>query len=207
MRNAIAEKLRQHLASPVNTEPTAVYLLCETRKLLEHEDPSRTPTPLRMYCHWALHVDLTGRGTTEPFVKRVDDVVSNLLNGILTGDSLKAEHALVAEFASFDTFRNELRDFLLRNTLPTDLCDRDDRWFGFLEAYAGVIEDGSLLCSLNTVDGLTFKKRQRSVTPGNLSFAPTWVVSLKQPHHGHSVVEVHAEGSGTTYAWGYHLRP
>ena len=79
MRNAIVEKLRAQLNGPVDTEPSVVYLLCETRKLLDYRDPTRTPSPLRMFCNWALHVDLTGRGTTKPFVQQVDDIVSSLL--------------------------------------------------------------------------------------------------------------------------------
>ena len=92
----------------VDTEPLAVYVLCEARKLLDYEDPTRQPTSLRMFCHWASHVDLAGRGTTEPFVQRVDHVVTNVLSGTTTADTLAAERALVQEFASFDTFRTHL---------------------------------------------------------------------------------------------------
>ena len=202
MQNAIVKKLRGVLDGPVETEPLVVYVLCEARKLLDYEDPTHQPTPLRMFCHWALHVDLTGRGTTEPFVQRVDHVVTNVLSGPTTADTLAAERGLVREFASFDTFRTHLGEFLERHSLPTTLRDHDDAWYAFLEAYAGVIEDGSLHCALNTVRGVTFTKGRSGSNRGTLSFTPTWVVLLKQAHAGHTELEVSA-GTG---AWSYHLR-
>ena len=202
MQNAIVKKLRGVLDGPVDTEPLVVYVLCEARKLLDYEDPTHQPTPLRMFCHWALHVDLTGRGTTEPFVQRVDHVVTNVLSGPTTANTLAAEHALVQEFASFDTFRTHLGEFLERHTLPTTLRDHDNAWYPFLEAYAGVIEDGSLKCPLDTIQGVTFTKGPSVSNAGTLSFTPTWVVSLKQARAGYSRLEV----SAGTPAWGYHLR-
>jgi hypothetical protein len=208
MQNSIVTKLRNVLSGPVDTEAMAVYLLCETRKLLDYEDPSpsRTPTPLRMFCHWALHVDLDRRGTTEEFVKRVDNVVTHFINEQerFTQSAFAAEQALIAEFASFDKFRSELQAFLSRHGLPTYLCDEHIKWFSFLEAYAGVIEDGSLFCSrLNTVEGVTFIKRSSEMTPSDLPFKPTWIVHLKTSHNGHSKVEVSAQSSAGTLAWGH----
>jgi hypothetical protein len=206
MQNAIVEKLRVELNGPVDTEPKVVYLLCETRKLLDYRDPKPTPSPLRMFCHWALHVELTGRGTTKPFVEQVDVVVSNLLNGITTGDTMPAENALFREFAFFDTFRNELRTFLADHGLPVRLCDDDEKWFAFLEAYAGVIEDGSLFCELTTIDRVTFTKDRSALKGSKLPFATKWVVSLKSAYEGYTKVDIEVEGSGDMMASGYHLR-
>lgn len=164
MQNAIVKKLRGVLDGPVDTEPLAVYVLCEARKLLDYEDPTRQPTSLRMFCHWASHVDLAGRGTTEPFVQRVDHVVTNVLSGTTTADTLAAERALVQEFASFDTFRTHLGEFLERHSLPTTLRDRDDAWYAFLEACSQRVLTGFIslsavaltLTSLGTSVGSVF---------------------------------------------------
>ncbi len=204
--NAIVEKLREKLAGAINTEAEVVYFLCETRKLLDYRDPSHSPSPLRMFCNWALHVDLTGRGTTKPFVQQIDEVVSNLFGGISNADTLAAENALFNEFASFKTFRGELRAFLTHHGLPLDLCDDDERWFAFVEAYAGVIEDGSLFCELTTVERVTFTKTRSALKGSRLPFATKWVVSLKTVYKGFKKIEIDAEGSGDIVASGFHLR-
>ena len=205
-KNAIIDKLRAKLIGPVNSEAEVVYFLCETRKLLDYRDPSHSPSPLRMFCHWALHVDLAGRGTTKPFVQQIDEVVSNLFGGISNADTLAAENALFKEFASFRTFRSDLRAFLVDHALPVDLCDNDEWWFGFLEAYAAVIEDGSLFCQLNTVERVTFTKERSTLRGSKLPFATKWVVTLKNPYMGFKKIEIEVEGSDDILASGYHLR-
>lgn len=203
--NAIVEKLRAKLAGAVNTEAEVVYFLCETRKLMDYRDAGHSPSPLRMFCHWALHVELTGRGTTKPFVQQVDEVVTNLFGGISNHDAFVAEHALMTEFASFMTFRIELRNFLVSYGLPVDLCDNDERWFGFLEAYAGVIEDGSLLCELTTVERVTFTKTRSTLKGSKMSFAPQWVVTLRNSYKGFNKIGIDAEKSDGMLTSGFHL--
>jgi len=44
------------------------------------------------------------------------------------------------------SFRQELRECLASEKLPTNLCDDDPSWFAFIQAYAGVIDEGALVC-------------------------------------------------------------
>jgi hypothetical protein len=92
---------------------------------------------LKLYCHWALHVDLSKPGTTLPFLERVDTSVE----GWLAGNS----------DTRLDSFRNQFRQFLQPFNLPTAVCDEDARWNEFLTHYGGVIEDGSLSCEANAL--------------------------------------------------------
>src|SRR2546426_10116453 len=68
----ITEKLRKHLAGGVRTECRVVYLLAEIRKILEEEKPDPRPMALWMFCHWALHVNLSRSGTTAHFLEQID---------------------------------------------------------------------------------------------------------------------------------------
>jgi hypothetical protein len=203
MRLDIVKTLDRLLQERIDTEPLVVYLLCEVRKLLDYE--KAPATPLRMFCNWALHVDLTYPSNTRPFIQNVDAVVAAIIASGTTA-ALAAQRALVQEFATFDSFRIDLLNFLSRHRLPTYLCVGDDLWFIFLEAYALVIEDGSLFCQVMTVDAVTFSTRPQGMTPSDLSFAPTWLVWLKQPHNGHTTLEISAEVSGDTYSWGFRWR-
>lgn len=65
MKDAIVEKLRSELVGQVDTEPKVVYLLCQIRKLLEKEGLANAPRDLKLFCHWALHVDLHKEVTHE----------------------------------------------------------------------------------------------------------------------------------------------
>src|ERR1044072_2226019 len=112
--DTVAE-LDRLLQARIDTEPLAVYLLCEVRKLLDYERAA--PTPLRMFCNWALHVDLTYPSNTRPFIQDVDAVVAAIVASGTTA-ALAAQRALVQEFATFDSFRIDLLDFLTRHGLP-----------------------------------------------------------------------------------------
>jgi hypothetical protein len=68
--------------------------------------------------------------------------------------------------------------------LPTSLCDENERWFAFLAAYAGVIEDGSLTCQgesaeLNLVKGVTFTKGPQVHEDSHVPIGINWTILLK----------------------------
>jgi hypothetical protein len=199
---SIEAKLTSLLATPIDSEAKAVYLLCQVRKL---QDYDKTWTNrLRMFCNWAVHVDLDVRSTVEPFLQHIDDVVGDVLRGIRI---TAAELALKNEFATFDTFRDELRLLLASHGLPSTVCDDDGWWYEFLEQYSGVIEDCTLSLKrpLKNITGVKFERRPSGVTPAALTFAPTWIVSLSTPHQHHWSMELSAEALAgtTTKAWGH----
>jgi hypothetical protein len=120
------------------------------------------------------------------FLEKVDSFVFNRLNlGCETGDTLSAEYALLHDFVYFETFRMELTEFLAANELSTALCDEDARWFTFLAAYAGVIEDGSLTCEsrvsdrLRIVEKVTFTKGPQKIADSHVPFGIKWDILLK----------------------------
>ena len=77
MISDIVSKLNKHLSQSVETECSVVYLLAEVRKILEKDTQDPETFALRMYCHWALHVDLTYRNTTKHLLEKVDIFVLN----------------------------------------------------------------------------------------------------------------------------------
>jgi hypothetical protein len=147
VQTSIEGKLIALVAAPIDTEAKAVYLLCQARKLQDYDHSG--PNRLRMFCNWAVHVELDSRSTVDPFLQHIDDVVGHTLAGLLTQESFAAELALKDDFAAFDTFRNELRDLFVYHNIPTMLCDDDAWWYGFLEQYSGVI----VTCPPNPLHG------------------------------------------------------
>ena len=51
------------------------------------------PNRLRMFCNWAVHVELDARSTVEPFLQHIDDVVGSKLSGAMSPQSFAAELA------------------------------------------------------------------------------------------------------------------
>jgi hypothetical protein len=181
--NSIVAKLRAVFSGAVDSECKVVYILAETRKLLDTYQPNPPLFALRLYCNWALHVDLTNPGTTLPFLEKVDTYV----DGLLTGHSdMRREQAMLREFVFLESFRQQFKQFLQAFHLPTAICDEDGRWNEFLIHYGGVIEDGSLSCkakkanSLKRVSEVVFTKGRIAVGSENFHqpFHVTWTIIL-----------------------------
>jgi len=80
MKDAILKKLSEVLGQ-VDSEYKVVYILSESRKLLETYAPDPMPFAFKLYCHWALHIDLDHPRTTLPFLRRVDAFAASFLAG------------------------------------------------------------------------------------------------------------------------------
>jgi hypothetical protein len=207
MRDSIVEKLRAVLSAGVDDECKVVYVLAESRKLIDKYPPDPPPFALKLYCHWALHVDLSHKRTTLPFLERVDAFAAGVLSG---NANLIDEHHMFREFIFLDTFRKELRLFLRDYDLPMTVCDEESRWREFLRNYAGIIEDGTLSCSadspsLSVVREVVFNKGAPTTAGSYLPFYLSWDIHLLDGRT--MTVEVDAEEveGGQAIAHGIHL--
>jgi hypothetical protein len=115
-QNAIVEKLGVALSDAVDSECKVVYILAESRKLLETYPPDPVPFALKLYCHWALHIDLENPWVTLPFLKRADEYAASVLAG---NQDIVADHHMLREFVFLDTFREQFKQFLQTYALPT----------------------------------------------------------------------------------------
>lgn len=150
---AIVEKLRRELQERIVSERQVMYILAETRKLLNMLNEAKAFSVLTFHCNWALHHSLD-QDAAKNLVTELNDSYHAL------GDGATAElggRALWNKLG-LDTFRKQLRGFLRHHHLPTDLCN-DDIWGTFLHQYSKVIQDSPLICSQDaTVAGLTFDR-------------------------------------------------
>lgn len=196
MKNSIIDKLRELLAGEIDTECKVVYLLVESRKLLETYPPDPAPVALKIYCHWALHIDLEYPNVTLPFLRRVDDFAASVLGE----NNIAQESEMFREFVFLETFRDQLKQFFLAYGLPTGMCDEDQRWYDFLRHYAGVIQDGSLSCSARTeslrvISEITFTKG-RPTADTFIPFRFCWIIGLRDG--GNMTVDVGASAPNGT---------
>jgi hypothetical protein len=179
VEKSIIAKLRHLLTEPIDSEGKVVYVLAESRKLLETYPLDAVPFALKLYCHWALHVDLDNPKTTLPFLEQAEEYAARVLAG---NKDIAEESRMLREFVFLDTFRQQFKQFLEAYGLPTETCDSDDLWHEFLTHYAGVIEDGSLSCRakahpLKLISEIIFA-RGRAVENHYLPFALVWTIVL-----------------------------
>src|SRR5262245_51524364 len=107
---AIIRKLAKLIEEGIDSEAKVVYLLAETRKLLETDPPMQPPVSLKLYCHWALHVDLTSPGTTFGLLQKIDEFVASVYGPGKRDDA--AEQRMLHEMRVLSAFKSELREFL-----------------------------------------------------------------------------------------------
>jgi hypothetical protein len=139
MQVDIQKKLRQLLAGdPINDEMSAVYLLVEVRKILEHDQTLKVASPtLEFYCNWGIHVQLDRAGARR-FLNDVEPILT------MTGALDKAQHEALDALLTLDAFRLELRSLLASFGADLAICDDPYRWDEFLRAYSKVVQDSEL---------------------------------------------------------------
>lgn len=139
-----------------------------------------------MHCCWALHIDLTHSDTTNRFLQELDQWVTNTVAQLEPSGTWTSENQwrLFDEFLYLATFRSELKSFLLKHNLPTDVCDHAPGWHRFIEHYASVVKDGSLSAikgpnSLRAIQKVTFEIGDGLTDEYHVPFVIRWVIQLK----------------------------
>ncbi|MCU0678086.1 MAG: hypothetical protein MUF19_00660 [Candidatus Pacebacteria bacterium] len=138
----LQSKLRSELSNlPIDTEARVLYLLVEMRKVLEYDEINHSV--LRFYGDWVVHTKLD-----RAFSQRIYEVLQQQ-------DTLEGQNII-----SFNTLKNELREFLNRYDLPTDLIDINEYWTYFREKLIDVLVDVPIVRKKQQVVG-TFEFQRR----------------------------------------------
>ncbi|HEV2963216.1 MAG TPA: hypothetical protein VG649_15400, partial [Candidatus Angelobacter sp.] len=125
MEDQIVAKLLCLLQRPVTDEPRVVYLLVESRKLMDRKG-TQSDT-LRLCCNWVVHVELSG-DVARRIVKHLDAMYPRLASDQLTDE----DKASLREFFLMSRFRDELEDLLVSEGLRRF---EDGEWNGFLASF------------------------------------------------------------------------
>lgn len=123
MKSEIFEKLNVELSSlPVDSEPRAIYLLVQIRKLLDHAE--NNSSPLRFYCNWAVHIRLD-HSSAQRMLRKLENMTE----------------AQLIKFISLRNLRSELGEFLIQHNLPTNLTDIESNWVKFQDSLINILID------------------------------------------------------------------
>jgi hypothetical protein len=150
---AIVEKLRQELLEKIVSERQVMYILVETRKLLNILNQTKAFSVLSFHCNWALHHSLD-QDAAKNLITELNDSYRALGEGATAERGAK----VLWDKLGLDIFRKQLRGFLRHHQLPADLCEDGD-WQSFLHHYSKIIQDSPLICSQRAaVAGITFDR-------------------------------------------------
>lgn len=130
MQNDILEKLTKELNDGITTEAQTVYLLVQIRKLMEHNSPKTFDT-LKMFCDWALHIELSRNRQIIELLKEFDEAMERSANGY--GPS---KH----DYLSLKKFKEAMKDFLIELSLPKNILGSRE-WSAFVRLYTSVVSD------------------------------------------------------------------
>jgi hypothetical protein len=148
MKSEILEKLRYELSVlPIDTEPRAMYLLVQIRKMMDHLNDETNP--LRFYCNWVVHVVLNQAAAREKM-----DTLNKMSDG------------QIAKFINLRELQKHLATFLTEHNLNDDLATTEKYWTSFQEQLVGILIDTPIE---NPTGGLSFfalQKRNESPVGG-----------------------------------------
>jgi len=138
MKAHITAKLSRELEEEIVSERQVVYILVETRKLLEQQGVLSNFRALKLCCDWAVHPKLD-RGDSVDILKLFDTYEIEYQNSRVSVADFPLE--LLHDFMSHKRFRAEFIEALSSYGVKTDALTQDGSWQSFIQHYTSVIED------------------------------------------------------------------
>jgi hypothetical protein len=145
MKPDLISKIRQELSQPVASERQVVYLLVESRKLLEVEGVLDQYPSLRLCMDWALHPVLERKNAKAILTHFNAYETEYRKSGITMHEFGLGE---LNNFLSLQSFRKEFVEALALFDVTADSLTSDEHWRGFVQNYCEVIRD----CPLKATD-------------------------------------------------------
>ncbi|MGA2116637.1 MAG: hypothetical protein ABSH56_18000 [Bryobacteraceae bacterium] len=154
-QHIIVQKLNRELSEPIASERQVVYILVETRKLVELLGLRDEYAKLIFFCDWAMH-PILDRPPARAIIKPFDTTVAAARALPPTPEDLSADPGAMRDYiakvaasfnmAGFGTFKEELERFYRSQQIDCRLVQDQKEWLRFLGHYSAVIEDCPLKC-------------------------------------------------------------
>ncbi len=148
MKEEIVTKLERELDFEIVSERQVVYILVETRKLLERQGTLTAYRALKLYSDWAVHPKLRGPDAQD-IVAHFDAYEIEFRKSGKTVAEFKLEP--LHEFMSLTRFRAELIESLSAQGVDTAPLVSDQFWQSLIQHYCSVIQD----CPLEAINNNT----------------------------------------------------
>lgn len=168
----IISKLQAELHEEMQSERQVLYILVQTRKLIECDRRADDLEKLRLHCDWTVHPRLN--------LKKAKKLVAKMNSWYTTvrQPNTFADFRELGQHLNLTIFRSEFLEFLNRYKIEGPKCDAN-WWFAFLYNYCRIIQD----CPLETnaepgfyFDRIALIDPSLDINPGALSMQ--WDLSL-----------------------------
>lgn len=151
MENEIISKLKLALSEPIEKECQVIYILAETRKLLDRLRDKTILSVLRFYDNWALHIEIDKTSAVRPLLEKIE-------NEILRGNK---NIWGIMELVDFEEFRKEIGIFLSKFNINNPFIDIN-YWRNFRKVLVGILVDCPLKPNYGDMEEFCFVKSSAS---------------------------------------------
>ena len=166
--NEIIEKIDSFLSghSSLTEECHVVYLMVESRKILDHENNGRYPL-LRFYCDWAVH---TEKSRATHVIRKIMEDLYEDAKKILANPAMTRSGSPVMGFAYMENLKDEIKAFHEAHELPTDLRN-ENGWINFVSLLVKVLENQPIIRPTADIANFSFIPAAFRCVAGKIEFA------------------------------------
>jgi hypothetical protein len=147
MRNDIVEKLNREFSQDIVDERQVVYILVETRKLLEQQDSLKNFRAFKLCSDWAVHPKLN-QASAQFVLGYFDAYEAEYRKSGVTVAESKLQPLL--DFMSHTKFREEFIGAIEPHGVRVDRLASDEFWREFIQRYSAVVQDCPLEAQART---------------------------------------------------------
>ena len=152
MKNDIVAKLNREFEAEIQSERQVVYILVETRKLLEQQNTLRDFGALRLCSDWAVHPKLD-RSDAQAVLQHFDAYEIEYQKSGATVTEFQCEP--LNDFMTLKGFRAKFIEALSPYGINVDRLASDAFWQPFIQHYMAVIQDCPLEAKENNTQLVT----------------------------------------------------
>jgi len=136
-------KLDSLLKKKTLSESECVHVLSLIRQELEASETESNYDYIKFFCDWSLHnqIDRSMAGSNA--------IVS--INKVLSDERKSDTDALIKEMSAqfIGKFKDQMKDFLNKNSRPSDIIDNDNQWKEFLKMMLEIISQKPVILIKN----------------------------------------------------------
>jgi len=154
MKNEVIDKINKVVTTSevVIDEAIAIYLMVETRKLIEHGSSDNYHV-VKFYCDWVVHIE---KDRITPEIKKViQQTYSSIVYQINNPYRLTPKPA-TTDFAYLSDFRKQLGELYEAEDICSRLVDNNDIWTLFISQLVKVLENQPINQPIPEVEKVMF---------------------------------------------------
>lgn len=134
------------------SESEIVYLLMETRKLIEHNGNNNYQI-VKFYCDWIVHTKKDR--ITSSMKKIIEKMYSSVKYQIDNPFQLNAR-LITSDFAYFKDLKTEIKKLYKSNNIASKFIENDNKWNMFISILVKILENQPIINPISEVKRIVF---------------------------------------------------